>query len=152
LDEIKLTKLSKNFEVNERKPYMSLIKTFFKSVFSAFYGCLFFGIILSEILSGCLKQAQPKKSTVQNSIKDNSIKQTRKDKLKAIVIAQVRQKLLKSFYFIACLLYGDELKKYIALAKQVCLDNKLARCSAEFAQLVKSGNRLLRSYVKTAES
>jgi hypothetical protein len=131
---------------------MSLIQTSFKSVFSTFYGFLFFGVIVSEILSGCVKQAPSKVSTAQNSIKDNSIKQTRKEKLKAIAIAQLHQKLLKSFYFIACLLYGDELKKYIALAKQVCLDNKLARCSAEFAQLVKSGNRLLRSYVKTAES
>jgi hypothetical protein len=139
---------------------MSLIPTFFKSVSSTFYGFLFFGIIFLEILSGCVKQGETKASTNQKVIKNNPkdnpknnlIKQTEKDNSKAIVLAQTRHKLLKSFYLIACLLYGDELKKHIALAKQVYLDNRLAICSAKFTQLVKSGDRLLRSYVKTAES
>ncbi|MFH7027737.1 MAG: hypothetical protein ACHBN1_20645 [Heteroscytonema crispum UTEX LB 1556] len=107
---------------------------------------------MSEIVSECSKQGQTQAFTDKNAIKNNPIEQTQKDNSKATVISQTRQKLLKSFYFIACLLYGDRPQRYIPLAKQVCLDNRLARCSAEFAQLVKSGNRLLRSDVKTAES
>jgi hypothetical protein len=53
------------------------------------------------------------------------------------------------FYSIVCLLYGDEPQRFPDLAKKIGLDSaRLKRCRGEYAQLVRSWNKLLRPYLK----